>query len=125
MPVTRLMKALQGHLSGCGIPCARGDTAPVGSLPCLTWTAALTAPEEGSVTLTCWYRRDDTALLTMLDRLGELFPASGILLWDEANQPLWLWPTGVSCLRDGNDPGLRGGRMTLALRLWPGMEVRG
>lgn len=122
--MTGLMTCLQQALAPCGIPCLRSDGVPVpASLPCLTWTAALTQRDSGTVTLTCWYRQDDDGLLAMLDRLGELFPAEGRALRDGAGQPVLLWPEGVTVLRDARDPRLQGGRMTLSLRLWPCLEV--
>ena len=119
------MTALYSVLTGCGLPCFRGDRLPHRPrLPCLTWTADLTAPGSGTLTLTCWYREDDTALLDMLDRLAVLFPAGGRVLRDAEKQPIQVLPAQVKCVADPADGSVRGGRMVLRWFTWPGLEVR-
>ena len=118
-----MLKKLQKTIAACGIPCAREGAPLGGTLPCLRWRLDMTSPTDGTVTIICWYREDDTGLLDMLDTLAGLFPAGGRQLTFGGGQLLWLRPAAVDCVADETDPAIHGGRMRLTLHTWPGLEV--
>lgn len=117
--MTDEVKTLTRCLQGCGIPVYREQTTLTGApLPRLTWSIDLTEAQAGTVTLNCLFRNDDAGLMQAMDRLEAMFPLRGRTLRTEGGRLLRLTPVKADFLRDGSDPLIHGGRMTLRMGLY-------